>query len=174
MASLAQSSDVSPLGLLMIAPLDVAFGELTASFRYRLANFSGRVLSLWAKLAVDRDRNEICGLNRPNNDIRVFREHGMKIYAFAESIALGDGENTFILIPRYRMSTVHLCSWIAQCLESFRYPSLVRPPLGSSHDLLGCRRDPILIRSSVLVDGQGRFHVCASSLYRCHFQETLQ
>ena len=46
------------LALLLVLPLDPAFGGVTASFRYTLSNFSGPVPSQWAKLAVDRERND--------------------------------------------------------------------------------------------------------------------
>ena len=60
--------------LLLTLPLHPAFGEVTASFRYPLSNFSGPVPSQWARLAVDQERNEIYALNQRERDIRKIRE----------------------------------------------------------------------------------------------------
>ena len=89
--------------LLLSLPVQPAFGELKASFRYPLSNFSGPVRSQWAQLAVDQERNEIYALNRRENDIRIFDAHGMEIHAFGEGlgsaadIAIGDDGDIFIL-----------------------------------------------------------------------------
>ena len=102
------------LALLLVLPLDPAFGGVTASFRYTLSNFSGPVPSQWAKLAVDRERNEVYALNQRANDIRIFDQHGMQIHAFAEGlsaaadIAIGDDGDIFILSRGRRTSAVQL------------------------------------------------------------------
>jgi len=110
--------------LLLTLPVHPAFGELTASFRYPLSNFSGAVLSHWAQLVVDQERNEIYALNRRENDIRIFDAHGMEIHAFGEGfgsaadIAIGDDGDIFLLSRDYRTSAVQLLDyrgeWISE------------------------------------------------------------
>jgi DNA-binding beta-propeller fold protein YncE len=105
------------LALFLAMPPDPASAGVEASFRYPLANFSGPVRSQWAKLAVDRERNEIYALHQRKNDIRIFGEHGMELFVFGEGfasaadIAIGDDGNIFILSTGYQTSTVHLLNY---------------------------------------------------------------
>jgi DNA-binding beta-propeller fold protein YncE len=107
----------SLLALLMVLPVNLALAEVTASFRYPLSNFEGPVLSQWAKLAVDSERNEIYALHQRKNDIRIFNEHGMEIFVFAEGfgsaadIAIGEDGDIFVLSRGYQTSTVHLLNF---------------------------------------------------------------
>jgi hypothetical protein len=108
---------ISLLALLMALPVNLAFAGVTASFRYPLSNFSGPVLSLWAKLAVDPERNEIYALHPRKNDIRIFDEHGMEIFVFAEGlgsvadITIGDAGDIFVLIRHGRATAIHLLNY---------------------------------------------------------------
>lgn len=118
MTALTRRLSVALVALLSFAvPLGAAWGEVTASFRYPLSNFAGPVRSQWARLAVDQARDEVYALNRYNNRIRVFDDHGMEIYAFGEGfastadIALGDDGTIFILTARYQTSAVHVCNY---------------------------------------------------------------
>ena len=116
MTSLPHILSLSMLMLLML-PEAPANAGVTGSFRYPLSNFSGPVPSQWARLAVDRERNEVYALDRHKNDIRIFDEHGMEIYVFGEDftsaadIAIGDDGDIFILTARYRESTIYLCDY---------------------------------------------------------------
>jgi DNA-binding beta-propeller fold protein YncE len=107
----------SLLALLMVLPVNLALAEVTASFRYSLSNFEGPVLSQWAKLTVDSQRNEIYALHQRKNDIRIFDEHGMEIFVFAEGfgsaadIAIGEDGDIFVLSRGYQTSTVHLLNF---------------------------------------------------------------
>jgi hypothetical protein len=108
---------ISLLALLMALPVNLAFAGVTASFRYPLSNFSGPVLSQWAKLAVDPERNEVYTLRQRKNDIRIYDEHGMEIFVFAEGfgsatdIAIGDDGDIFVLSRGYQTATVHLLNF---------------------------------------------------------------
>ncbi len=108
---------ISLLALLMALPVNLAFAGVTASFRYPLSNFSGPVLSQWAKLAVDPERNEVYTLRQRKNDIRIYDEHGMEIFVFAEGfgsatdIAIGDDGDIFVLSRGYQTATVHLLDY---------------------------------------------------------------
>jgi DNA-binding beta-propeller fold protein YncE len=101
----------------MALPVNLAFAGVTASFRYPLSNFSGPVLSQWAKLAVDPERNEVYALHQRKNDIRIFDEHGMEIFVFAEDfgsaadIAIGDDGDIFVLSTGYQTSALHLLDY---------------------------------------------------------------
>jgi len=105
------------LALLLLAPLHLANAEVAASFRYRLASFSGPVSSLWAKLDVDRERDEVYALNQRQNDIRIFDDHGMEIFVFGEDhstaadIAIGRDGDIFILSTGYQSAAVHLLNY---------------------------------------------------------------
>jgi sugar lactone lactonase YvrE len=101
----------------LLVPVNLALAGVTASFRYPLSNFSGPVRSQWARLAVDRERNEVYSLRERKNDIRVFDEHGMEIFVFgdgfasAADITIGDDGDIFILSRGNRTATVHLLDY---------------------------------------------------------------
>jgi hypothetical protein len=101
----------------MALPVNLAFAGVTASFRYPLSNFSGPVLSQWARLAVDPERNEVYTLRLRKNDIRIYDEHGMEIFVFGEGfgsaadIAIGDGGDIFVLSRGFKTATVHLLNF---------------------------------------------------------------
>jgi hypothetical protein len=101
----------------LLVPVNLALAGVTASFRYPLSNFSGPVRSQWAKLAVDRERNEIYSLRQRKNDIRVYDEHGMEIFVFGDGLAsaadisIGDDGDIFILTAGYKTATVHLLDY---------------------------------------------------------------
>ncbi len=109
--------EISLLMALMALPVNLAFAGVTASFRYPLSDFSGPVLSQWAKLAVDPERNEVYTLRRRKNDIRIFDEHGMEIFVFAEGfggaadITIGDDGDIFVLSRGYQTATIHLLNY---------------------------------------------------------------
>ena len=105
------------LTLLVLAPSNAAFAGVRASFRFPLSNFSGPVLSQWARLAVDREHNEVYALNRRGNDIRVFNEQGMETFVFADGyasaadIAIGRDGDIWLLSTGYQTATVHLLDY---------------------------------------------------------------
>jgi len=94
-----------------------AAAGVTAAYRYPLSNFSGPVLSQWAKLAVDPERNEVYALHQRKHDIRIFDEHGMEIFVFAEGfgsaadIAIGDDGDIFVLSQGYQSAQIHLLNY---------------------------------------------------------------
>ena len=168
MTNLAQSIGVSLFALLLIAPLDVAFGEVTASFRYRLANFSGPVLSQWARLAVDAERNEVYSLNQRANDIRIFDDHGMEIHTFGENfpsasdIAIADDGNIFVLSTRYQVSTLHLCNYRGEQISEFTLEGAPDEFANFRADRLAYRRGTLYLADSnrlavVLANANGVF-----------------
>jgi hypothetical protein len=57
------------------------------SFVYRLSGFSGAVPYNWARVFVDRERNESYVLYQ--STIRVFDKNGMEIYSFGDDLNLG-------------------------------------------------------------------------------------
>jgi len=154
--------------LLLALPVHPAFGELTASFRYPLSNFSGPVRSQWAQLAVDQERNEIYALNRRENDIRIFDAHGMEIHAFGEGfgtasdIAIGDDGDIFILSRGYATSAVQLLDYRGELISEIT-PTDV-PAEFSEHRadrLVYTQRSLYLVDSDslsvIVLDADGRF-----------------
>ena len=103
--------------LLLLTPSDAVFAGARASFRFPLSNFSGPVRSQWAKLAIDREHNEIYALNQRANDIRIFDEHGMETFVFgdgyanAADIAIGHDGDIWILTTGYQSAAVHLLNY---------------------------------------------------------------
>jgi DNA-binding beta-propeller fold protein YncE len=159
---------ISGFALLLAVPLNLAFAGVTASFRYPLSNFSGPVRSQWAKVAVDRERNEIYTLHQRKNDIRIFGEHGMEIFVFGEGfasaadIAIGDDGNIFILSTGYQTSTVHLLNYRGEHISDIPLENV--PPAYSEFtaDRLVYRQGSLYLVDSdslavVVVDEDGLF-----------------
>jgi DNA-binding beta-propeller fold protein YncE len=108
------------MGLLLL-PVP-ASANSSASFLFPLANFAGPVRSQWAKLAVDPERNEVYALSQAENDVRIFDEHGMEVYAFegffaSMDITAGHDGDILILTQRYDGSTIHRCNYRGEELE---------------------------------------------------------
>jgi len=136
--------------LLIIVPFTRAFGGVKASFAYPLSNFAGLVQSQWAKLAVDRSRNEVYALNRQKNEIRIFDENGMEIYAFGEgfsnivdiAVSEEDGD-IFVLTRRAQGFTIHVCDYRGEPLSELEIRNV-------PSDFSGIAVDRILYRHGSL------------------------
>lgn len=57
------------------------------SFAYRLSSFSGAVPFNWARVFIDRDKDETYVLYQ--STIRIFDKNGMEIYSFGDDLNLG-------------------------------------------------------------------------------------
>jgi sugar lactone lactonase YvrE len=124
------------IGLLLL-PAAPASGRMSASFLYPLASFAGPVPSQWARLAVDPERNEIYTLRPGENDVRIFDEHGMEVYAFegfpsSRDITAGDDGDILILTRRYGASTIHRCNYRGEELSEITLKN-VPDAFSSSH-----------------------------------------
>ncbi len=159
---------ISLLALWMALPAQLAFAGVEASFRYPLANFTGPVESMWAKLAVDSERNEIYTLRPRKHDIRIYDEHGMEIFVFAEGfggatdIAIGNGGDIFVLTNGYQTSAIHLLNYRGEPVAQI---ALQHVPDGFSKfvpDRILHHRDSLYLVDSaamkvMVVDEAGRF-----------------
>lgn len=93
----------------VLCPLTRA-GAMQVTFMARLANFEGVVPSLWAKIALDRERKEIIVLNPRKRDIRIFNEAGMQIYTIGDNVEVSgatdidvdENGNIYLVFPRAR------------------------------------------------------------------------
>jgi DNA-binding beta-propeller fold protein YncE len=154
--------------LVLLTPANLAVAGVRAWFRYPLANFSGPVPSLWARLAVDAERNEVYALNQHENDIRVFDEHGMEIYEFGErfpsaaDIAVGDDGDIFVLTARYQISTIHLCNYRGERTSEITLENVPEEFSDFRADRLTYRQGILYLADStrltvILVDTSGSF-----------------
>jgi len=159
---------ISLLTLSMALPVNLAFAGVTASFRYPLSNFSGPVLSQWAQLAVDPERNEVYALHQRKNDIRIFDEHGMEIFVFAEGfgsaadIAIGNDGDIFVLSTGYQTSTLHLLDYRGERVAEIPLQNLPAAFAAFAADRLVYRNRSLYLVDSesmkvIVVDEAGRF-----------------
>lgn len=151
-----------------LAPWNPASAGVTATFRYPLSNFSGPVRSQWAKLAVDRERNEIYALNQRANDIRIFDEHGMEIFVFgdgyasARDISIGDDGDIFILTTGYQTATVHLLNYRGEHVSEIPLKNIPAAFSGFVADRVIYRQESLYLVDSdallvIMVDEEGSF-----------------
>jgi DNA-binding beta-propeller fold protein YncE len=163
-----QQTGIFVVALLLLVPLNAALAGVTASYRYGLSNFSGPVLSHWAKLAVDPERNEIYALNRRGNDIRIFDEHGMEIYVFGEGfataadLAIAGNGNIFILSTGYKKASVHLANYRGELLGEIPLSNVPEAYSNFVADRIMYERGSLYLVDSdalmvILVDETGRF-----------------
>jgi len=154
--------------LLLMLPLHPASGGVKASFRYPLSSFSGPVASQSARLAVDRERNEVYALNRRENDIRIFDEHGMQIHAFAEGfsaaadIAIGDDGDIFVLSRGYETSAVQLFDYRGEWVSEITPKNVPAAFSGHTLDRLVYRQGSLYLVDSesmavIVLDADGDF-----------------
>lgn len=142
------------LALLLAAPLGPALAEVKASFRYPLANFSGPVPSIWARLAVDRERDEVYVLDPRGNDIRIFNDSGMEIFAFGEGfaraadVAVGRDGDIYILTTGYRASALHRLNYRGEHIAEIPLQNLPAEFSEFVADRLLYRRDSLYLVDS--------------------------
>ncbi|MBW2543216.1 MAG: hypothetical protein JRF15_14115 [Deltaproteobacteria bacterium] len=150
---------------LLVSP---AFAGTTASFQYPLASFSGPVESLWARLAVDPERNEIYTLRQRNNDIRIYDEHGMEIFVFGEGvgsatdITVGNGGDLFLLTRGYQTATVQLLNYRGEHVADIPLKNVPRDFAGIVPDRIQHQNGLLYLVDSnemkvIVVDEAGRF-----------------
>jgi DNA-binding beta-propeller fold protein YncE len=96
-----------------------ALAEITPTFLYHLSNFSGTIPYNWAKISVDRFRNEIYVIDAAGSEVRVFNDQGMEIFHFADDRSLGhvydvtvkeDG-NMLVLASKGGETSVFACNF---------------------------------------------------------------
>jgi DNA-binding beta-propeller fold protein YncE len=159
---------ISLLALLMALPANLAFAGVTASFRYPLSNFSGPVLSQWARLAVDPERNEVYTLRQRKNDIRIYDEHGMEIFVFAEGlgsaadIAIGDDGDIFVLSRGNQTATVLLLNFRGELVAEIPFQDAPSAYSKLAVDRLMHRNGSLYLVDSdamkvIVIDEAGRF-----------------
>ena len=73
--------------LILLALSGQALAMVKGNYIYSLSNFTGTIPYDWARVSVDKARNEVYVLYQ--NVIRVFNENGMEIYRFGEDLDLG-------------------------------------------------------------------------------------
>jgi DNA-binding beta-propeller fold protein YncE len=76
--------------MLFMAPGNLLFaeeGQISASYLYTLSNFTGIYPISWAKLDVDKSKDEVYVVSLTK--IKVFNETGMEVYTFNETGELG-------------------------------------------------------------------------------------
>ncbi len=92
---------------------------VTVDFQYKLANFSGIVPYLWAKLAADEVRKEVYVYDPRERDIRIFGETGMELFRFGEEgefasttdLAVDEEGDIYFLMPRYGNAVIKRCNF---------------------------------------------------------------
>jgi len=67
-----------------VIPVSDSIAQISASYKYNLADFSGTVPYMHAILAKDSIRREVYVMSPKDRDIRIFGETGMETYRFGE------------------------------------------------------------------------------------------
>lgn len=124
---------------LLLAMASPAFAQTSASYLYRLSDFSGPVASLWARLAIDEDQGEVYTLNRADAVIRIFNETAMQIFdcgedlALASSVDIAAGEQgDLYVLYRSPAATVRRLNFRGELIEDIKITA-AGPGLKSFH-----------------------------------------
>ena len=115
---------------------------LNVSFQYMLANFSGPVPSQWARLDFDPEQQEIYTLTQGFNEVRIFNQQGMEIFAFggdgdvvsAVDIAVGDTGDIYILARNFRQYGIQVLNYRGQLQSAIQPQKLPEQLLDFSPD----------------------------------------
>lgn len=79
------------LSALTISSVAAGPGQVTAgvkaSYLYNLSNFTGNIPYSAARVAIDKERNEVSVLYQ--NSVRVFNQNGMEVYRFGDDLDVG-------------------------------------------------------------------------------------
>lgn len=131
---------------------DVASANET-TFLYTLSNFSGTVPFSWARVFVDKERDEIYVLYQ--NIIRIFNSSGMEIYRFGDDIDLGrivdatvDREGNILMLT-YRESGYEIirCNFRGEPIDKLEIRNLPKEFSGFSPDRMIYRDDYLYLAS---------------------------
>jgi DNA-binding beta-propeller fold protein YncE len=74
-----------------------AQAAVSASYLYRLSDFSGPVQSLWARVAVDPQEGEVYTLDASHADARIFNETAMQVHVFGEEYGLASANDLVVV-----------------------------------------------------------------------------
>lgn len=152
---------------LLLLPAGSALARASASFLYPLASFAGPVPSQWAKLAIDPERNEVYALRPRENDVRIFNEQGMELYAFeglpsSRDISAGDEGEILILTRRLGDSTIHLYNYRGEKISEIALKDVPEEFTSARPDRLVYRQDSLYLLDSnlliaIVARGDGSF-----------------
>ena len=101
-------------GLWLLSVVSMALAAGGGTYEYRLCDFNGKIPSLWARVAVDREVGEVYALDLRKSQIQIFNRTGMLVYAFgqdlnlagAADIAAGEGGDIYVAIANLGQSGV--------------------------------------------------------------------
>ena len=93
--------------------------ELKAAFQYLLSNFTGAARSQWARIDFDPQQKEIYTLTQGINEVRIFNQQGMEIFAFGDNgdlvsavdIASGDDGAIYILSRAFHTNGIQVLNY---------------------------------------------------------------
>ncbi|MCM2265374.1 MAG: hypothetical protein NDI73_09305 [Desulfuromonadales bacterium] len=92
---------------------------LQANFQYLLSDFAGPVPSQWARLDFDPRQRELYTLDQSLNEIRIYNQQGMEVYAFggdgsivaAADVALGDDGAIYLLARDFQRNGIQVLNF---------------------------------------------------------------
>jgi len=93
--------------------------ELKAAFQHLLSNFFGAARSQWARIDFDPQQKEIYTLTQGINEVRIFNQQGMEIFAFGDNgdlvsavdIASGDDGAIYILSRAFHTNGIQVLNY---------------------------------------------------------------
>ncbi len=144
--------------------------ELSASYKYNLANFSGTVPYMWALLATDPANSEVYVMDPGDRDIRIFNETGMEIFRFGEEgefawakdLTVDEEGNIYLLSLKSQGFTITQCNFRGEPISEIQVEGMPDEFAGIRPELMNYTSgklylvDPMRL-SIVVVDLHGRF-----------------
>ncbi len=153
---------------------------MQVSFLYPLANFSGPVPSIWARVAIDPELDEVYALNQRKNEIRIFNESGMETFSFGEGfggtqdITAGDRGEIFLLTGHGQKAVIHRCNYRGELAETLTLKDIPKEYSKFATDQFVYRNESLYLIDAaslviLIVDRHGNFkevHDLKSTLRR--------
>ncbi len=157
------------LGILLgLLSAHSASAQVQASYLYSLANFSGPLPSIWAKVAVDPEVGEVYALNTRKNNIRIFNESGMETFSFGEGfgstkdITAGDDGDIFLLTGHGQAAAIHRCNYRGELIETLTLKDIPKDYSDFATNQLAYRNESLYLIDAealliLIVDKRGNF-----------------
>lgn len=144
--------------------------ELKVAFQYLLSNFSGPTQSQWARIDFDPEQKEIYTLTQGVNEVRIFNQQGMEIFAFGDNgdlvsavdIAVGDEGTIYILSRAFQTNGIQVLNYRGELVSTVMIKNLPEKFEDFSPDQMEYRGGLFYLLDSgalqiVLIDTEGDF-----------------
>lgn len=156
---------------LLLVVVSVSEGAaISVSYAYNLADFSGAIPYMWAKLATDPTYSEVYVMDPKTKDIRIFNETGMEVFRFGEEgefawardLTADEEGNIYLLNLRPEGFSITQCNFRGEPVSEIRVEGMPEEFAGIRPTLMEYSGGKLYLADTsrlaiVVTDVEGRF-----------------